>query len=284
MARKIDVYYPGNSFPSVSITGGRCSLSCAHCDGRYLGGMVDVSEGQSLYEFGLTLWNKAGIGILVSGGCGPGGALPINDNILDQISRLKSETGLKINMHTGLVGRKTAESIAASGVDAISYDILGDDSTIKEVLKLDKKVEDYIRSYQALEDAGLHVVPHILAGFNYGKERGERRAIGIAASFEPKRVVLIILIPTPGTPMENVRPLDKVTVLSLAEYMRGSLKGNLVLGCMRPKGSHGIEFGVLEKGFNGIVLPSKRTMTRISESGWETKRYEHCCAIDPIDP
>ena len=241
--------------------------------------MMDVEGDQSLYGFGMSLWKKGGVGMLVSGGCTPEGAVPIDRGILDQVRRLKDETGLLINMHTGLVGKETASLIASSGVDAISFDVLGDDSTIREVLKLQKQVEDYTRSYETLLDSGLNVVPHILAGFHFGKERGEKRAIDIVSGFEPDRAVLITLIPTKGTGMEDVQPMDRSELLSIARYMRDKIEGDLILGCMRPKGMSDMESEILKIGFNGIVLPSRKTLGNIKKEGWKTTSHDNCCAI-----
>ena len=279
MKRSLKVFHPGASFPSVSVTGPHCSRSCEHCSGRYLQGMHDVSGRNALYEFGIDLSNRGGKGLLVSGGCGPDGGVPMSPHILRQISRLKKETDLVINMHTGLIDPGTAGRIGASGVDMVSFDLIGDNETIRRVLHLDRTVGDFERSYSNLREAGLRVTQHILSGFHYGKERGERRAVDIASRFEPERAVMIILIPTPGTPMENVAPMKDGRVLSIARYMRGRLKGELFLGCMRPRGNSPLEIALLEAGFNGIVLPSRRTMEYIEEKGYIVEKRYSCCAV-----
>ena len=279
LTRKIEIFHPGRSFPSVSITGPSCSRHCEHCDGRYLKGMVDVSMKGGLFKFGSDLWDRGGRGILVSGGCDTDGRVPFSKDILKQISDLKRNTGLMINVHAGLVDRKEAVAIHGSGVDVVSFDIIGDDSTIKDVLHIDRKVVDYVSSYEALVDAGLEVTPHILGGIHFGVIKGEMRAIEICSTFKHRSTVLIILIPTPGTPMGSVDPLSMEDTLLIGRYMRERISGKIYLGCMRPKGMVEVETSLLDIGLDGIVLPSKRTLEHIRKKGWETVEYDHCCAI-----
>ncbi len=241
--------------------------------------MVDVSVKGELVKFGMDLWDRGGSGILVSGGCDPDGRVPFSDDILKQISELKRETGLTINVHVGLVGRQEAEAIHRTDVDVVSFDVIGDDSTIKEVLHLDRKVVDYISSYEALVDADLKVTPHILGGIHFGEIKGEMRAIDICSTFKPRSTVLIILIPTPGTPMELIDPLSLENALSIGRYMRERISGKIYLGCMRPKGMVEVETSLLDIGLDGIVLPLKKTYGHIRKKGWETVEYDHCCAI-----
>jgi uncharacterized radical SAM superfamily protein len=61
--------------------------------------------------------------------------------------------------------------------------------------------------------------------------------------------------------------------------MRESISGDIVLGCMRPKGMPDLEIEILRRGFNGIVLPSRKTLGNIEREGWMTTRHDNCCAI-----
>lgn len=279
MNREITIYYPGRSFPSVSITGPSCSKPCDHCNGRYLKGMADVSMDGALYDFGIEHYSKGGTGFLLSGGCDIYGSVPLNDNIFRDIERLKRETELKINLHTGLVDRETAEKVGISGVDKVSFDLLGSNETIEKVLHMNRTVEDYVRSYEYLADSGVSIVPHILAGFHYGQPLGEVKAVEIAARFDPEKAVLIILIPTPGTRMEGMKSISVDDVLDIGREMRSKMEGDLVLGCMRPKGEQVLEFSLLESGFNGIVMPSRETLKRCRNEGWTLRSEYQCCAI-----
>jgi len=277
--RRLTIYRPGGDFPSVSVTGSSCSMSCSHCSGRYLKGMVDVSERNSLYEFGMELERRKGKGLLVSGGCNQDGAVAFPDFTFQEIRRLKEETSLSINLHCGLVDRETADRVSMSMVDRVSFDLVYHDPTIKNVLHLDRDRDDYIATMELLRDRGLRVVPHILAGLDHGKLSFEIEAVDRISGMKFEEVILIILIPTRGTPFGNLPPPDENDVLDLASYMRERLDCRLVLGCMRPKGYHALETGVLKRGFDGIVLPSGRTLKWIREEGYQVDEKNMCCCL-----
>jgi len=66
--RKIVSMTPNPAFPSVSITGTRCSLHCAHCNHHYLAHMVQTLKPDDLLRFALSHYSKGGLGFLISGG------------------------------------------------------------------------------------------------------------------------------------------------------------------------------------------------------------------------
>ena len=277
--RKVTIYTPGISFPSVSVTGTSCSMSCAHCSGRYLKGMADVSLPGALLDFGRELSNRGGRGLLISGGCDQTGAVDFPDHTFDEIKELKEKTGLLINLHCGLVDEETAIKISGSGVDKVSFDLVYDDDTIHEVLGLDRTRKDYLETMIRLEKHGIAVVPHILAGLYRGQLSWEFEAVEILSTMNVDEVVLIILIPTKGTSFENVPVPGTEKILELAKAMRGSLKKRIVLGCMRPKGILELEKKVLEIGFDGIVLPGRSTIKWMLDQGWHLEQENICCCM-----
>ncbi|MCK5772555.1 MAG: radical SAM protein [Thermoplasmata archaeon] len=281
MKRRIEVFVPGTGYPSLSTTGTACMLNCAHCNGHYLKGMVDVSGPTSLLDFGMELEKRGGKGFLLSGGCDREGKVVISDAVLDQISRLKETTSLSMNVHPGLVGPDSARALAEAGVDTASFDVIQDQDTISEVLGIDASPGDYRNSYRHLIDAGIRVVPHVLAGLYHGQLRGEQASIDLISGFEPDTAVLITLIPTRGTRMEKDAPLPESELIGLAEYMVSKLDCSLMLGCMRPRGYDALEVRSLEAGFSGIVSPNRRTLEYIDGRGWERTRHELCCAVLP---
>ncbi|MBN1538518.1 MAG: radical SAM protein [Candidatus Thermoplasmatota archaeon] len=278
--RRITVYEPGSSFPSVSVTGTRCALSCDHCCGKYLKGMRDISPKGSLYKFGIDLWERNGSGILISGGCDPFGAVDFPPYTFEEIRKLKEETGLLINLHSGLVGERVASSISTSGVDKVSFDLVYDDKTIRNVLHLDRKKGDFIDTLTMLREKGVDVAPHILAGLDRGVISWEHEAVEMLSKMDVDTVVLIILIPTKGTRFQGSSPPPPDDILDLAARMRSSLKGRLVLGCMRPKGYSEIEVKLLGLGFDGIVLPGRSTLRWMASEGHIIERKSICCCMD----
>ncbi|MGA1792393.1 MAG: radical SAM protein [Thermoplasmatota archaeon] len=277
--RRITIYRPGRSFPSVSVTGHRCAMSCAHCSGKYLGGMKDVSGKGALLEFGLDLWKKGGKGILVSGGCDQFGAVDFPSYTFKEIKDLKERTGLLINLHCGLINEDVAGRISWAGVDKVSFDFVYDDTTINEVLRLDKGKEEYLATVDILMKQGVEVVPHILAGLKRGEISWEFDAVKVLSGLGSVEVVLIVLIPTIGTDFQDVEPPSLQDLLHLARYMREKLGGRLVLGCMRPKDLADLEVEVLKAGFDGIVLPRRSTLEWITSMGYEVEEKGICCCM-----
>jgi uncharacterized radical SAM superfamily protein len=243
--------------------------------------MVDVSRENALYDLGTGIVGRGGKGMLVSGGCDPEGAVAFPDFTFREIRRLKEETTLLINLHCGLIDEETAERISWSLVDKVSFDLVYHDPTIKHVLNLEKTREDYITTLELLSGKGLSVVPHILAGLDHGKLSWEWEAVDRLSDMDDRinEVILIILIPTKGTPFENLTVPREEEVLDLVSYMREKLTCRLVLGCMRPKGYHTIETGSLEKGFDGIVLPSRKTLSWIKGKEYQVEERNICCCF-----
>jgi uncharacterized radical SAM superfamily protein len=164
-------------------------------------------------------------------------------------------------------------------VDKVSFDLVYDDDTIKNVLRLDASKEEYMDTIMKLKERGVVVVPHILAGLNRGKISWEFEAVKEISGLGSEETVLIILIPTKGTEFQDIDSPDNASILDLAGQMRKELNGRVVLGCMRPKGTKDLEIELLKMGFDGIVLPSRRTAKWIEQQGWKVTRMNKCCCM-----
>ena len=275
----IKIYYPNKFFPSISITGTECKQSCLYCDKHYLENMVSITEPKKLEEFAFKLEKNGGKGMLISGGYDEEARVPISP-YLDSISKIKSKTNLKINLHCGLVNKDQAKAISEAKVDKISFDIITDDKVISELIRHGKKSDDYLQSYKELVNTGLEVIPHICIGLYYGTEKGNFDAINAALNFNPKLIVFLGLIPTKGTPMENSPILDSNLLSKMLIYTR--LKAPLIeqsLGCMRVRLLE-YEIAALNSGINRIAVPKSKTLDYIKEKlNLEIKKENQCCAI-----
>ena len=65
LGRELRLYYPLPRFPSISVTGDRCSLRCKHCGGYYLRGMAGVETPSKLKRFCTKLEAEGGVGLLM---------------------------------------------------------------------------------------------------------------------------------------------------------------------------------------------------------------------------
>ena len=279
MQRVFDCYYPARGFPSVSTTGRSCSLSCKHCAGRYLEGMVPATGPDELLSFARALAGSGGSGLLLSGGSDPTGRVRL-DRFVPAIREIKDSTPLKINAHVGLTPRGELESLVASGVDTFSVDVYGDDETVHEVLGVSAGARDYIGVVGDLIDLGAEVAPHICVGIRGGRTGHEREAVRMLARLSPKTLVFISFIPTRGTAYESCPAPRGEDVVSVIRGARSALPGTrLLLGCMRSKRDRSWEVDALRAGLDGMVLPSDETVRAASALGYAIRKKGTCCAL-----
>ena len=170
-------------FLPVSVTGSACALSCDHCQGKVLGGMVSVRAGQDLFALAARLREQGTEGLLVSGGSTRGGGVPLLAH-LRHVPRIRQELGMKVIVHSGLVSPDLAEALSASGVDGVMLDVIGADETLREVYHLDLTVADVDRSLRLLSEHGLRTIPHIVLGLHYGRFLGEHRALEMVLALQ----------------------------------------------------------------------------------------------------
>ena len=286
---RLSVHVPGmfvvngrrGRYRAVSITAERCDLDCEHCKGTLLRTMPHAQAPQRLIEFGLEADARGDHGILVSGGCDRAGRLPWKE-FIPAIRLIKDKTALKITIHSGLVDPETAVLLKEAGVDQALVDVIGDEETAKEVYHLRDGVRSIRRSMESLALAGLETVPHILFGLHYGQEKGEMAALEILKGFPLKKYVVVVLMPTKGTAMADVRPPapDRVAgFMAKARLQLPKLKASL--GCARPRGKYRRDLDVLavKAGINSLALPSDRALVEATDRGLEVCYEETCCSL-----
>ena len=279
MHKAIECFYPGKSFPAVSVTGKACSLRCKHCSGKYLEGMIPATTPSDLLEVAEALAERGARGFLLSGGSDETGRIGIVD-FADVIREIKATTDLKINVHIGLASPKEIQRLVGCGIDSFSTDVYGSDETIRDVLGLNARVEDYVKVVADLKSCGARVAPHMCIGIHGGAMRGEMVAIERLRPLEPEALVLISLIPTKGTPYQSASPPSNEMIASVVRRAREELSTTrLLLGCMRSKLDRSAEFGLVSEGLDGIVLPSSSTVDRLKKEGYAVKKRSVCCAI-----
>ncbi|MEM2046697.1 MAG: radical SAM protein [Candidatus Jordarchaeales archaeon] len=279
--RVLRAYYLSNLFPPISVTGARCELNCAHCNRHYLRHMISAETPEKLYEVCVSLYERGAVGCLISGGNTREGHVPL-EPFVDVIRRVKKETDLILNVHTGLISRELARQLAEAGVDVASIDVVGDTDTVRSIYGLNRNADDYFEALRIHVEAGIrHVVPHICIGLNYGKLKGEIRALEAVRKMKPETLVFIVLIPTKGTRMESATPPDPLTVVKLIATARLMMRDTMIiLGCMRPTGKIREKLDMLALDLvDGIVLPTKKVIKEAEKKGFHVKRLSACCAI-----
>lgn len=255
---------------AISVTGTDCSLNCAHCGGHYLKNMKPLADIKTERDL-------RGKSCLISGGCTAEGKVPIIGHT-EKLTKLKN--GRRLNFHVGLLDAGEIERIAAIA-DTVSFDFIGDDETIKEVLGLKKTVEDYIVCYRQLR-RHCRVMPHICIGLHGGKVKGEYRAMELLRSEGIDALTFIIFTPTKGTRYFECAPPDIEAVVKVLEHARHLFADVPIhLGCMRPGGRYrnDIDKLAVRLGINTIVNPTPDAVRLAEELGLSIIRTEECCVL-----
>jgi lipoyl synthase len=267
-------------FPTISITGTSCSLNCKHCGGKILQTMHPVLSPKEFFGVCAQLKRDGAKGCLISGGCLPDGSVPL-DSFMPTIGKVKQELGLTVFVHTGIINSKIAVALKTAGIDAALIDIVGSDRTIQKTLNLSVKPKDYLESLQALDEAGLNFVPHVIVGLNEGKLDGELDALKMISQVKPSAIVVIAFMPIRGTAMAKTPPpisTDIAKVIALARFMFPETP--LVLGCMRPKipPLGATDILALKAGVDGIAFPSEEGIKYAEKKGFGVSFSSYCCA------
>ncbi len=284
----LECFIPGNNFPAISITGSSCALQCKHCNKHYLSLMREANTPAKLWDCCLELDRNGKIGCLISGGYNSQAMLPFTE-FLPMIKKIKEKTNLILNVHTGLVDEKMASNLADTGVDIVSFDIVGDSQTIQEIYGLKKRPEDYVESLKFLNKTKIpYIVPHICIGLNEGVLLGEIQALKLIQPINPYLVVLLGFIPTINTPLENSIPKTEEHAKNIGKIIATARimfqKTPLSLGCMRPgkKIRNQIDEYAIKAGINRLEIPSSKAIEFAKEKGLTIQKYQSCCAV-PIE-
>ncbi|RJQ63707.1 MAG: radical SAM protein [Desulfobacteraceae bacterium] len=284
--KTITFYVPGmfrcdgmtGKYPSVSITGSRCALNCDHCGGKLLASMIDASTPDRLLEKCLAFEEKGYSGVLITGGCDPGGRLPWS-SFLDAISEVRKRTGLYLSVHSGLVDDETAFRLKQAGIDQALIDVVGDDRTLQDIYHVPFGIDRIVHSLQALQKAGLSSVPHIVCGLHYGKMGSEKKAVEILAAFDVRQVVIVSLMPLPGMPRWSSPPAEAVAEV-IAEARIKMPGTRTALGCARQRGDSRLEMLALDAGVNRMALPSEEVIEKAHAYGLEIRYQKTCCSVE----
>jgi uncharacterized radical SAM superfamily protein len=271
-----------NRFAAISITGSHCDLRCAHCKGKLLGSMIPAEDPQTFLRTADRLRLDGAHGILVSGGADQNGEVPLK-KFIPSIRELKEKAPqFKVIVHTGLIRRETAEELKDSGIDQILIDVIGDDGTIREVYRLDKRVEDYEETLWMLKEMGHRLAPHIIIGHHFGELRGEWRALEMVTRVGVETIVLVIfkaLHPSGKNHFKVPKPEETSKISAIARILNPDIP--IRMGCIRP--AHPwkavMEKGFIDSGVNTIAYPLQGTIDYVKETGLKTKFIEMCCSL-----
>lgn len=268
-------------FLPISVTGSACALQCDHCQAKVLEGMISVRAGEDLFDLARNLKESGSEGLLVSGGSTRTGGVPLIAH-LRHVKRIRSELGMRVIVHSGVVAPPLAAALAEAEVDGVMLDIIGADATIREVYHLDLTVAHFERSLAILSDKGLRIIPHIVLGLHYGEFLGEHQALEMISRYPVSTAILVVLVPLVGTPMAHIPPPPVDQVTAFFEEARLALPATrLNLGCARPMGDAKIhlDHAAVDLGLNGIAYPAEGVIAYAQSKGLNPQLYEWCCSM-----
>jgi len=166
-------------------------------------------------------------------------------------------------------------------VDTAMMDVIGADETIREVYHLDRPVDDFEATLDALCATSMEVVPHIVVGLHYGRILGEPRALDIVSRHAIHSLVLVVIMPfyaKPGT-FDTPRTADVGRVFLQARARVPQRE--VLLGCARPPGMHRrvTDAYAVAAGLDGIAFPADGTLAVAEALGRPAVQEHACCSV-----
>jgi hypothetical protein len=268
------------AFLPISVTGSGCALDCDHCETKILEPMLPLDPREGLYAMCERLARQGTEAVLISGGSGRDGKVPILKHI-EEIRRVRQDLGLKIMVHTGLVDEAMARGLQDAGVDGVALDIIGADETIRDVYHLDCTVADYDLSLRLLSDYGLSIRPHIILGLHFGRFLGEYRALEMIRKYPVHALILVILTPLHGTRMQKTTPPPPHEVAEFFRETRVKMpETKILVGCARPGGDYKyrVDREAVDAGLNGIAYPAEGIVDYAVSLGLRPRFFENSCS------
>ncbi|HDM92821.1 MAG TPA: hypothetical protein ENG69_05460 [Candidatus Korarchaeota archaeon] len=235
--------------------------------------MAHPRPGEGIYNLAKRLHEGGARGLLISGGSDQSGKLPVY-GVLDQVRRIKEDLGMYLSVHSGIVNCALASKLRTAGFDCVDYDLPPGEAAAR---LRGFKYRDYLEGlYASLEAGPPEVVPHVMLGLPGVSLEDETNAIDEVSSLGLSTLVLLVFIPTEGTPFESMPPPSSSRVLPAIRHARRVFGGEISLGCMRPPLlKRKLDPDALEEGLvDRIAVPRPAEVERR-----DLEAVAACCAI-----
>lgn len=271
-----------NSFPAFSITAGGCALMCDHCEARILEPMIPAIKPEILDRKVRQMVETDNLqGFLISGGSNKRNEVRYG-RFYPVIEKLKRDfPHLRIAIHTALTDVQGARDMESAGVDIAMLDVIGAQETIREVYHLDRPVDDFEATLEAICSTSMQVSPHIVIGLHYGRILGEENALDIIARHRTHALVLVVIMPFYARPGTFVTP-DTTDVGRFFKAARERLpERQVLLGCARPPGMHKrvTDAYAVMAGLDGIAFPADGAVAVAGAIGRPFHQAHACCSV-----
>jgi uncharacterized radical SAM superfamily protein len=271
-----------NSFPAFSITAGACALMCDHCQARILEPMIPATSPEMLDEKVRDLVMLQDLqGFLLSGGSNRHNEIRY-EKYYPIIERLKRDfPHLKIAIHSALLDERRARLMESAGVDTVMMDVIGSQDTIADVYHLERSVDDFEQTLQALCSTSMEVVPHIVIGLHYGLIKGEANALDIVSRHPIQSLVLVVIMPFYARAGTFATPETGDVGRIFLEARQRIPDRQVLLGCARPPGMHKrvTDAYAVMAGLDGIAFPADGSVAVANAIGRPYHQEHACCSI-----
>ncbi len=267
------------AYPAISMTGKRCELLCDHCKGRLLRTMLAARTPSKLVDMAIRMEEKGCHGILVTGGCDREARLPW-DRFLPAVKEIKEKTNLLVSIHSGIIEPFMAKEFKDAGIDQALIDVIGDDETYREICHVNFGIDRIFDTIRHMREEGIKVVPHVVCGIRHGSIGSEARALEMLAGLGVEQLVIVSLMPLPGTPMWG-RPAPKAEdiaeIIAKARLMMPNVL--MSLGCARQRGDVELEKMAIDAGITRMAIPSEEAIEHARNYGLEIRYQKTCCSV-----
>jgi lipoyl synthase len=272
-------------FAAISLTGADCALQCNHCKAKVLETMYPARRPQELWDLAVRLTDTGTRGALITGGSARNGMVPFLPH-LATIRRIREELGWRIVVHSGVADQRLVDGFAFAGVDGVLVDVPPSVEAVRDVLNLPFAPEDFLRMIDDLVAAGVRVTPHVVCGMHDGRIHGEAEVLDALVGSGLAALILVVLMPLPGTPLHVVQPPTPEALAPLFVRARRNFADiPVVLGCARPGGRHKAMTDrlALLSGFNGIAYPAGGVIEQATAAGLTPELHEVCCSLYDVE-
>jgi uncharacterized radical SAM superfamily protein len=271
-----------NSFPAFSITAGGCALMCDHCEARILEPMIPAVKPEILDQKVRRLIETENLqGFLLSGGSNKRNEIRYT-RFYPVVEKLKRDfPQLRIAIHTALTDDAGAREMEAAGVDVAMLDLIGAQETIREVYHLDRPVEDFEKTLEALCATSMQISPHIVIGLHYGRILGEENALDMLARHDTQALVLVVIMPFYAKPGTFATPPTADVGRIFLEARSRLPDRQVLLGCARPPGMHKrvTDAYAVMAGLDGIAFPADGAVAVAGLTERPFHQAHACCSI-----
>ncbi|NCC22671.1 MAG: biotin synthase BioB [Alphaproteobacteria bacterium] len=196
------------------------------------------------------------------------------DQVLEMIRGVRS-LGLEACVTLGMLTQEQADRLAEAGLTAYNHNLDTSPEYYGEIITT-RTYEDRLETLERVRKAGITICSGGIIGM--GESQTDRaRLLQILANLNPhpESVPINALVPVPGTPLENakpVEPLEMVRMMAAARIMMPKSRVRLSAG--RHNLSKEAQILCLMAGANSIFYGEKLLTTSNNDTGEDLKMIE----------